>query len=422
MDLNYSPEDLAFREKTRRWFEAHTPRQELKTLAERKTWHRTLYDAGYVGMGWPRQYGGGDATPMQQAIVADEMARVNAPPTVNGLGIGIVGPTIIVHGSEAQKQRYLKRILTAEDLWCQLYSEPNAGSDLASLKTRAEDRGDHFEVTGQKIWTSGGLIADWGLLLARTDSAAPKHKGISCFLINMRQPGVEVRPLKQITGSAEFAEVFMTQARVEQADLIGRLGQGWEIAQTTLSYERGGNSLARVTRYTSAFHQLVAAARALRRGGRPLLQDPLVRAARSLTRDGRPLLEDPRVRSRLGRVYAELEVQRYAALRILSALEKGEQPGAASSITKLSYSEFEKRYHELAQEILGPWGQLTDGTSHAFLEVDTSSGEPGTWAHAFLWSRAGTIYAGSSEIQKNVIADRVLGLPREPRADRVPGR
>jgi len=401
MDLNYSPEDLAFRDTTRRWFEANTPRQELKTLAERKAWHRTLYDAGYVGMGWPRQYGGGDATPMQQAIVADEMARVNAPPTVNGLGIGIVGPTIIVHGTEAQKQRYLKRILTADDLWCQLYSEPNAGSDLASLKTRADDRGDHFEVTGQKIWTSGGLIADWGLLLARTDSTVPKHKGISCFLISMRQPGVEVRPLKQITGSAEFAEVFMTQARVEKSDLIGRLGQGWEIAQTTLSYERGGNSLARVTRYTSAFHQLVGAARTLRRGGRPLLDDPLVR-------------------SRLGRVYVELEVQRYAALRVLSALTKGDGPGAASSITKLSYSEFEKRFNELALEVLGPYGQTTSGLPEGLsFPVVASSGHGETWAYSFLWSRAGTIYAASSEVQKNVIGERVLGLPKEPRADRV---
>jgi alkylation response protein AidB-like acyl-CoA dehydrogenase len=401
MDLHYSPEDLAFREKTRRWFEANTPRQELKTLAERKAWHRTLYDAGYVGMGWPRQYGGGDATPLQQAIVADEMARVNAPPTVNGLGIGIVGPTIIVHGTEAQKQRYLKRILTAEDLWCQLYSEPNAGSDLASLKTRAEERGDHFAVTGQKIWTSGGLNADWGLLLARTDSGVPKHKGISCFLINMRQPGVEVRPLKQITGSAEFAEVFMTQARVEKSDVMGRLGQGWEIAQTTLSYERGGNSLARVTRYTSAFHRLVAAARALRRGGRPLLEDPLVR-------------------SRLGRIWVELEIQRYAALRVLSTLTKGEGPGPASSITKLSYSEFEKRFNELALEVLGPYGQTTSGMPEDLsFPVVASSGHGETWAYAFLWSRAGTIYAGSSEIQKNVIGERVLGLPKEPRADRV---
>jgi alkylation response protein AidB-like acyl-CoA dehydrogenase len=401
MDLTYSPEDLAFRDRTRRWFAANTSRQELTTLAERRAWHRTLYEAGYVGMGWPREYGGADATPMQQAIVADEMAHATAPPTINGLGIGIVGPTIIVHGTDAQKQRYLRRILTAEELWCQLYSEPNAGSDLASLRTRAEGKDDHFEVTGQKIWTSGGLIADWGLLLARTDTAVPKHKGISCFLISMRQPGVEVRPLKQITGSAEFAEVFMTQARVEKSDLIGRLGQGWEIAQTTLSYERGGNSLARVTRYAMAFRQLVAMARTLRRNGQPLLDESSVRA-------------------RLGRMYAELEVQRYAALRVLSALEKGDGPGPASSLTKLSYSEFEKRFYEQAMEILGPYGQATAGLpANLTFPFVGSSGHGDTLAYAFLWSRAGTIYSGSSEIQKNVIGERVLGLPKEPRADRV---
>src|SRR5581483_8256211 len=212
----------------------------------------------------------------------------------------------------------------------------------------------------------------------------------------------EVRPLRQITGSEEFSEVFMTAARVEKSDLVGRLNQGWEIAQTTLSYERGAGSLARVTRYASAFHRLLAAARVLRRHGRPLLEDPLVRA-------------------RLGRIYAELEVQRYAALRVLSALDRGEAPGAASSVTKLSYSEFEKRFLELALEILGPWGQVSAGPLPPGLDlrVTASSGHGDDWAYAFLWSRAGTIYAGSSEIQKNVIADRVLGLPRDARADRA---
>ena len=400
MNLNYAPEDLAFRDATRRWLEANVPRRVLTTLDERRQWHRQLYQAGFVGMGWPVAYGGRGASPMQQAIAADEMARINAPAPINGLGIAIAGPTIIVHGTEAQKQRYLRKILAADELWCQLYSEPNAGSDLASLRTTAEDRGDHFVVSGQKIWTSGGLIADRGLLLARTDAKVAKHRGISCFLLHMRQPGVEVRPLRQITGSAEFAEVFMTSARVDKADLIGSLGQGWEIAQTTLSYERGGNSLARVTRYVAAFRKLVDATRALRRHGRPLLEDPLVRA-------------------RIGRIYAELEVQRYAALRVLSALNKGDAPGAASSITKLSYSEFEKRYYELAQEILGPYGQVAAGAPEPFLtDVDSSSGVRSTWAYGFLWSRAGTIYAGSSEIQKNVIGERVLGLPKEMRADR----
>ena len=401
MDLNYSPEDRAFREATRRWFEANTPKVEPKTLAERKAWHRKMYDAGYVGLLWPKEYGGHGATPMQQAIVQDEMARAGAPPTINGLGIGFIGPTIIVHGTEPQKQRYLQKILTAEEIWCQLYSEPNAGSDLAGLKTRAEDAGDHYVVNGQKIWTSSGPIADWGILLARTDSKVAKHKGISCFLLNMRQPGVEVRPLKQITGSSLFSEVFMTNARAEKSDLIGRLNGGWEIAQTTLGYERGGNSLGRVTRYLEAFYQLV-------------------RQTKELRKNGKPLIEDPVVRHKLGKMYAELEVQRYAALRVLSALSKGEPISAASSITKLSYTEFEKRFFEIGLEILGPWGQLMPGSPDEVVEeVSTSSGEPGTFATAYLWSRAGTIYSGSSEIQKNVIGERVLGLPKEIRADRA---
>jgi alkylation response protein AidB-like acyl-CoA dehydrogenase len=400
MDLNYSPEDRAFRDKTRRWLEANVPTGDLKTLDERKAWHRTLYEAGYVGMLWPREYGGWGATPMQQAIVQDEMARVGAPPAINGLGIGFIGPTIIVHGTEEQKRRYLKKMLTAEEIWCQLYSEPNAGSDLASLKTRAEDAGDAFVVNGQKIWTSSGPISDWGILLARTDPKVAKHKGISCFLISMRQPGVEVRPLKQITGHSLFSEVFFTNARAEKRDLIGNLNAGWGIAQTTLGYERGGNSLGRVTRYAIAFSQLV-------------------KATKTLTRGGRPLIEDPAVRARMGKLYAELEVQRYAGLRVLSALNKGgDAPGAASSITKLSYTEFEKRYYETALEILGPWGQLMSAREE-FEEIDTSSGEPGTWATAYLWSRAGTIYSGSSEVQKNIIGERVLGLPKEVRADRL---
>jgi alkylation response protein AidB-like acyl-CoA dehydrogenase len=404
MDLNYTAEDIAFRKQVRAWLEDNLPREPIRTLEQRRLWHGKLYEAGYLGMGWPREYGGGGARPMEQAIVADEMARANAPAPTNSLGIGIVGPTIIVHGTEAQKRRYLRKILTAEELWCQLYSEPNAGSDLAALKTSAMDHGDHFVVNGQKIWTSGGAIADWGLLLARTDTTVAKHKGITCFLMNMRQSGVEVRPLKQITGSSEFSEVFMTNARVEKFDQIGKLGEGWAIAQTTLGYERGGRSLARVTAYAAQYGSLVNAVRRLKRHGRPVIDDPVVR-------------------QKLGRIWAELEVERYSALRVLTLLERGEHPGAGGSLTKLSYSEFEKRFMELAQEILGPYGQLTDGAPSEYqLQIDTAVGEHGTWAYAFLWSRAGTIYAGSSEIQKNVIGERILGLPKETRADRAGAR
>ena len=404
MDLNYTPEDIAFRKQVRAWLEANLPREPIRTLEERRRWHSKLYEAGYLGMGWPKEYGGGGARPMEQAIVADEMAGAKAPAPTNSLGIGIVGPTIIVHGTEAQKRRYLKKILTAEELWCQLYSEPNAGSDLASLKTSAVEHGDHFIVNGQKIWTSGGAIADWGLLLARTDTTVAKPRGITCFLMNMRQRGVEVRPLKQITGSSEFSEVFMTNARVEKNDQIGKLGEGWAIAQTTLGYERGGRSLARVTSYAAQYGSLANAVRRLKRHGRPLIDDAVVR-------------------QKLGRIWAELEVERYSALRVLTLLERGEHPGAGGSLTKLSYSEFEKRFMELAQEILGPYGQLTDGAPSEYqLQIDTAVGEHGTWAYAFLWSRAGTIYAGSSEIQKNVIGERILGLPKETRADRAGAR
>ena len=401
MDLNYTPEDVAFRKQVRAWLEQNLPADPLRGLAERKVWHRKLYEAGYLGMGWPKEYGGQGARPMEQAIVADEMARSGAPSPTNGLGLGIVGPTIVVHGNEWQKKRYLQKILTAEEMWCQLYSEPNSGSDLASLKTSAEDKGDHFVVSGQKIWTSGGKVADWGLLLARTDSKVAKHKGISCFLMSMRQPGVEVRPLKQMTGSSEFCEVFMTGARVEKENQIGRLGEGWAIANTTLGYERGGRSLARISGYASQYHRLVGAARRLKRHGKALIESPLIR-------------------QKLGKIWADLEVERYNALRILTQLEKGEHPGAGGSLTKLSYSEFEKRFMEVAQEILGAYGQLTDGAPPELaLEIDTAVGDQGTWAYAFLWSRAGTIYAGSSEIQKNVIGERILGLPKETRADRA---
>ncbi len=402
MDLNFTPEDNAFRARVRQWFGDNMPKQEVRSLDERKAWHRKLYDAGFVGMGWPKQYGGQDARPMEQAIVADEMARANAPSTVNGLGISIVGPTIIHHGTHEQKDRFLKKILMADEIWCQLYSEPNAGSDLASLKTRAEDKGDHYEINGQKVWTSGGFISDWGLLLARTDPNVPKHQGISCFLIDMRQPGIEVRPLKQITGGSEFCEVFFTNARVEKENLIGQLNQGWQYAQTTLGFERGGGTLNRVTVYLMSLRRLVEVTKQLKKNGHTAFEDPLVR-------------------QKLGRAYVELEVMRYSGLRILSRLEKGLRPGPESSIAKLYYSEYDKRYHEWVMDILGPYGTLIDGQPAELQESDRSGGygRHGTWSVDFLQSRAPTIYAGTSEIQKNIIGERVLGLPKEVRTDRI---
>ena len=404
MDLQYTPQDEAFRQTVRAWLAEHLPTRKLDTIEERKAWHRKLYEAGYLGMGWPREYGGRDARPMEQAIVGEEMARVNAPSPINGLGIAIVGPTLIHHGSEEQKNRYIQRILTAEEIWCQLYSEPNAGSDLASLRCRAERVDGHFIVNGQKVWTSGGYHSDWGLLLARTDQEAPKHQGISCLFVDMHSPGVDVRPLRQISGSAEFCEVFFDDVRVPVENLVGELHRGWQIAQTTLSYERGGNTLSRVTRHQATFARLLDVAGTLRR-------------------DGKRAIDDPLVRQRLGRMYAEVEVLRYGSLRILSRLERGGRPGPESSIAKLYYSELDKRLQELVQDILGPYGQLVDGIPDELaLEASTPDGEAGSWAYSFIWSRAGTIYAGSSEIQKNIIGERVLGLPKEVRADRIVAR
>jgi len=400
VDLNYSSEDRAFRQRARRWFAEH-PAGRLETLAQKKAWQRTLYDAGFVGMGWPREYGGQDARPMEQAIVAEEMARANVPGAVNSLALGLIGPTLIVHGSDDQKQRYVRRMLTAEDIWCQLYSEPDSGSDLASLKTSAVRDGDHWVVNGQKVWTSLGPSADFGILLARTDPSVPKHQGISYFILDMHAPGVEVRPLKQITGSSEFAEIFFTNVTVPAENIIGNEGQGWELAQTTLGFERGGNTLARVTRHQANIQRLIE-------------------ITRLLSRNGEPTLDDPVARQKLGRMVVEVEVLRYAGYRILSKLEQGKRPGSESSVDKLYYSELDKRHQELIQDILGPYGQLEKGVpTELGLNSSSARGDESTWAWNFLWSRAGTIYAGSSEIQKNIIGERVLKLPREPRADRA---
>lgn len=402
MDLRESPEDQAFRARVRAWFEQHRPGQ-LSTLEQRRAWHRTLYEAGFVGMGWPREYGGQGARPMEQAIVSDEMTRANAPGWTNTLGIGFIGPTIIAHGTEAQKRRYLRKILTAEELWCQLYSEPNAGSDLAGLQTSARRQNGYYVVNGSKIWTSQGLTADYAILLARTDPTVPKHKGISYFLVDMQSPGVDVRPLKQITGSAEFAEVFLTNVEIPAENLIGEEGQGWELAQTTLGYERGANALSRYTRWKANLNRLIEVCRVLPRNGGAAIDDPLVR-------------------QRLGRIATELEIMRYSGLRVLSRLEQGQHPGPESSVDKLYYSEMDKRHQELVQEILGPYGQTTNLPPELDLESSTTQGHPADWAYNFLWSRAGTIYSGSSEIQKNIIGERVLRLPRELRADRVPAK
>ena len=401
MNLNYTAEDTAFRQQVRRWLEANVPCTKLETLAEKQQWHRQLYDAAYRGTGWPEEYGGHPARPMEQAIVAEEMARANAPVGLDGLGIDIYVATLIHHGAEQQKRDHVAKMLTGEEIWCQLYSEPNSGSDLASLQCRADWDGDAFVINGQKIWTSDAYHADWGILLARTDRSAPKHQGISCIMVDMHQPGIEVRRLKQISGNQEFCEVFFTNVRVVADNLVGEMNAGWRIAQTTLSYERSSSTLGHVARLQKMFDRMIAVCTALKR-------------------NDKPAREDPNVRQKLGEIYAEIEVLRYAALRLLSRAEKGLRPGPEASIAKLHAAELDKRVQELFQEILGPYGQQIGGLPEALaLEAGAEYGEPGSWAYAFLWSRAGTIYGGSAEIQKNILGERVLGLPKEVRQDRI---
>ena len=405
MDLSYTAEDEAFRQKVRRWFEENRPGP-LETHEERRAWHRKLYDAGFIGMGWPKEYGGQAARAVEQAIVGEEMARLNIPGGVNGLGIGFIGPTLIAHGTEAQKRRYVPKILSAEEIWCQLYSEPNAGSDLAGLRTAAvresfED-GEFYVVNGQKVWTSQAHLADFAVLLARTDPDVPKHRGISYFIFDMHAPGVEVRPLKQITGNAEFNEVFFSNVKVPVENLIGAEGQGWELAQTTLGYERGGGVLGRVVHHRTNLQRLTE-------------------VCHELHRDGVPAIDDALVRQKLGQMLVDVEVLYYQALRVLSKLDKGQRPGPESSVDKLNYSEMDKRHQELVLAILGSYGQLEGGIpTELALHPDGVFGmQDASWTYNFLRSRAGTIYSGSSEIQKNIIGERVLRLPREPRADRT---
>lgn len=401
MDLRLSSEDVAFREQVRGWLRENLPRERLDTLQAKAEWHRRLYHAGFIGMGWPKACGGWERRPMEQAIVAEELAHANAPAAINYMGIATAGPAIIHHGTDAQKQRYLKNILLAEELWCQLFSEPNAGSDLASLACRAEIDGDAFVVNGQKIWTSSAEEADWGLLLVRTDRDAPKHRGISCLLVDMRSPGIDVRPLRQISGTNEFSEVFFTNVRVPIENLVGDLNDGWRVAQTPLLYERGADTLTIVTRLRQQLVRLFEIASIMRRGDTPSIEDPMIRM-------------------RLGDIAARIEVLRYASLRLLSDLEKGRTPGPEASITKLHWTELDKRAQEVFLDVLGPYGQQLDGVPAEYaLDIGNESGDRGNWPYFFAWSRAGTIYAGSSEIQKNIIGERVLGLPREVRADRM---
>ncbi|HKS40889.1 MAG TPA: acyl-CoA dehydrogenase [Blastocatellia bacterium] len=396
MDLNLTPQEQQFRDEFRAWLESNIPAdwqayesRDEESSRERfeflRAWQKKMFEAGWVGIHWPKEYGGRGVTLIEQAVFIEEMARAQAPPLINVLGLSLLGPTLINYGTEEQKKRFLSNILSADEIWCQGYSEPNAGSDLAALRSEAVLDGDHFIVNGQKTWTSFGHYADFCFAVVRTDPDAPKHKGLTYMLIDMHSPGVRLRPLKQMTGESEFNEVFFENVKVPVENVVGRVNDGWNIAIATLMFERGtlGASLQ------------ITFKRQIER---------LIELSHKLTRNGRPASEDSLIRQKLAQMYTEIEIFRMNQMRTLTRMSKTGVPGPEGSIQKIFWSEMNQRMQQVAMEMLGPYGQLTREGDYAV--------DHGQWAHAYLRSRGNTIEAGTSEIQRNIIGHFVLGLPK----------
>ena len=383
MDFDLSPAEKAFRDEVRTWLKANRPPWadgdgaeeggEQGWLERRVAWQRQLHQAGYLGLNWPREYGGRGATLMEQLIFSQEMVEARAPDPINVIGLGMAGPTIMAHGDEEQKRRYLEKILSAEEIWCQGFSEPNAGSDLSALQTRAVDRGDHYLVSGQKVWTTLAHVARWCLLLARERQEANPRDGLTYLIVDMKSPGIEVRPLVQITGEAEFNEVFFNEVPVPKEQILGEAGHGWEVAITTLLHERGTLGAALASRAAITARELVDLIRSSGRGGDRLL------------------------RQKLAQHYIESRLLQLNGYRAITNLMKTGIPGPEGSLMKLFFSELNQRMQETAIESMGPAGMVTAGDG---------------WQYSFLRSRANTIEAGTSEVLRNILAERVLGLPR----------
>jgi alkylation response protein AidB-like acyl-CoA dehydrogenase len=389
MDFSYSDAEERFRAELRAWLEAHPagaePSDPKAWVAFAKGWQRQLAEAGWCGVAWPKAYGGRGATLIEQIIFQEELARAKAPQFIGLAGLTMGGPVLIAHGTEEQKQKHLRPILTADEIWCQGFSEPNAGSDLAAIKTRAVLDGDTFVVTGQKVWTSWARYADVCMCLVRTDPDAPKHKGITFLLVDMKSPGVTVRPLTQINGDADFNEVFFEDVRVPRKNVVGELNKGWDIAITCLMHERQTLTFSRQLQSKVSLTEMLDTARRHRRNGAPATADPLVRQS-------------------LAQAYVESEAMRFLAYRNLTKVLRGGVPGPEGSIEKLFWSEMYQRQLDAACEMIGPHSQLLRGSAHAV--------DDGRWPHLLLYSKGRTIAAGTSEVQRNIIAERVLGLPR----------
>ncbi|HWZ43085.1 MAG TPA: acyl-CoA dehydrogenase [Candidatus Saccharimonadales bacterium] len=393
MDLNLTKEELAFRDELRTWLTANVPkdwdehRDEPmdKRFEYLKRWQRKLFEGGWAGISWPKEYGGLGASLMQQVIFWQEMALAGAPPLANVLGLGLIGPTLIAFGTPAQKERFLRKILSAEEIWCQGFSEPDAGSDLANVRCEAKLEGGHYVVNGQKVWNSYGWASQWCELVVRTDPNVPKHKGLTVLLVDMKSAGVDVRPLRQMTGETEFNEIFFHDVKVPVENVVGKVNQGWEVAMGTLMHERGTFGAGLQIAYKRNIDRLIALARTRQRNGKPAAQDAVLR-------------------QKIAQCYAEIEIMRMNQMRAFSRISATGVPGPEGSIQKIFWSELNQRFQQVAQELLGPYGQLE---GHSLNSVDG-----GMWSYGYLRTRGNTIEAGTSEIQRNIIGHFVLGLPK----------
>ena len=392
MDLRFSAEHDAFRAEARDWLVTALdgefagvrgrggPGDEHALFEERHEWERALGTAGWTCLSWPKEYGGRDASLLEQVIFYEEYARAGGPGRVGLVGEGLIGPTILHFGTDEQRARFLPRIASGEELWCQGYSEPNAGSDLANLSTRAELHGDEWVIDGQKVWTSLAHWAQWCFVLARTDRDAPRHRGISYLLVSMDQPGIEIRPIEQITGTSEFNEVFFDGARTPADLVVGDVNGGWKVAMGTLAFERGALTLGQQLGFAHEWTEMVGVARE------------------------RGVAADPVLRQRLAQSYIEVQIMRYTAMRGLTAMSRGEVT-RETSIGKLFWANLHRGMGELAMDVMGPWSEIANGFPYDLTRAQAM----------FLYARADTIYGGSNQIQRNIIGERVLGLPPEPK-------
>ena len=392
MDLRSTAELDAFRAEARDWLVPALegefrgvrgrggPGDEHALFEERLAWEKALGAAGWTCLQWPKEYGGRNASLLEQVVFYEEYARAGGPGRVGLVGEGLIGPTILHFGTDEQRARFLPRIASGEEQWCQGYSEPNAGSDLANITTRAERDGDEWVIDGQKVWTSLAHWSQWCFVLARTDRDAPRHRGISYLLVPMDQPGIEIRPIEQITGTSEFNEVFFDGARTRSDLVVGEVNGGWKVAMGTLAFERGALTLGQQLGFVHEWQEITATARE------------------------RGITDDPVVRQRLAQAWIELEIMRYTAMRGLTALSRGDVT-RETSIGKLFWAQLHRGMGELAMDVLGPWSEVADAFPYELTRAQAM----------FLYTRADTIYGGSNQIQRNIIGERVLGLPPEPK-------